>query len=230
MVSSNPISGSLPINREEIEEILTKQICESIGAILISFDESTITLGAMNPVYSEVKKISGKLKEKFNLKIEVNTISAEEFEKWFNIDSNKKTFTEKDTLNKIDNTIIEKKDFKEPQTKLKEQSNTIVENKKSDELNPLKSEQKPKTILNELIEKSKLESDDVFEFDFFEDEDEEEEEENSEIIEDSELLATNDPVNNSNVNKPPIIFLIFPSSLIDNDYHLQYSDNDYQLQ
>ena len=26
MVSSNPISGSLPINREEIEEILTKQI------------------------------------------------------------------------------------------------------------------------------------------------------------------------------------------------------------
>ena len=95
MVSSNPISGSLPINREEIEEILTKQICESIGAILISFDESTITLGAMNPVYSEVKKISEKLKEKFNLKIEVNTISSEEFEKWFNVDSNKKKFYRK---------------------------------------------------------------------------------------------------------------------------------------
>ena len=73
----------------------------------------------MNPVYSEVKKISGKLKEKFNLKIEVNTISAEEFEKWFNVESNKKSFTEKDTLNKIDNSIIEKKDFKDPQTQLK---------------------------------------------------------------------------------------------------------------
>ena len=69
MVSSKPKSGSLPINREEIEEILTKQICESIGAILISFNESTITLGAMNPLYSEVKKISGLLKYKFNLKI-----------------------------------------------------------------------------------------------------------------------------------------------------------------
>ena len=194
MVSSKPISGSLPINREEIEEILTKQICESIGAILISFNESTITLGAMNPVYSEVKKISGKLKDKFNLKIEVKTISAEEFEKWFNVESNKKNLTEKDTLNKIDNSIIEKKDLNNVQTKLNEQSNTTLENKKSDELTPLKSEQKPKTILNELIEKSKLESDDVFEFDFFEEEDEEEEEENSEIIEDSELLATNDPV------------------------------------
>ena len=67
MVSSKPKSDSLPINREEIDEILTKQICESIGAILISFDESTITLGAMNPLYSEVKKISGQLKKKFNI-------------------------------------------------------------------------------------------------------------------------------------------------------------------
>ena len=194
MVSSKPESGSLPINREEIEEILTKQICESIGAILISFNESKITLGAMNPLYSEVKKISGLLKDKFNLKIEVNTISAEEFEKWFNLDSNKKSFVEKDTLNKINDSVIEKKDFEAPQTQLKEKSNAIIENKKPEELTPSKSEQKPKTILNELIEKSKLETNDVFEFDFFEEEDEDEEEENSDIIEDSELLATNDPV------------------------------------
>ena len=39
MVSSKPQSGSLPINKEEIDKILTKQICESVGAILISFNE-----------------------------------------------------------------------------------------------------------------------------------------------------------------------------------------------
>ena len=140
-------------------------------------------------------------RSKENFKININSLKnwsknyiSEEFEKWFNVDSDKKNLTEKDTLNKIDNSIIEKKDLNEVQTKLNEQSNNTLENKKSDELTPLDSEQKPKTILNELIEKSKLESDDVFEFDFFEDEDEEEEEENSEIIEDSELLATNDPV------------------------------------
>ena len=88
---------------------------------------------------------------------------------------------------------LKKKILKDVQTKLNEQTNITLENKNSDELTPIKR-RKPKTILNELIEKSKLESNDVFEFDFFEDEDEDEEEENSEIIEDSELLATNDPV------------------------------------
>ena len=194
MVSSKPKSNSLPINREEIDEILTKQICESIGAILISFNESTITLGAMNPLYSEVKKIAGQLKEKFNLEIEVNTISAEEFEKWFNVDSDKSSFANNDTSNKIDVSKNEKKDIENPQTQLTVTTDTKTDNNNSDELTPIKSEEKPKTILNELIEKSKLETNDVFEFDFFDDEDEDEDEENSEIIEDSELLSTDDPI------------------------------------
>ena len=63
---------------------------------MISFNESTITLGAMNPVYSEVKENFRSIKkDKFNLKIEVKTISSEEFEKWFNVDSDKSSSANK---------------------------------------------------------------------------------------------------------------------------------------
>ena len=83
MVSANPTENLVPVTKEAIEAILTSNVSESIGAILISFNENKIILGAMNPLFSEVKNIKEKLSTKFNVIVELQTISSEEFEKWF---------------------------------------------------------------------------------------------------------------------------------------------------
>ncbi len=201
MVSSQSKDEIVQISKSEIDLILTKSKSDAIGAILLSFDESEIKIGAMNPVYSEVKKISQLLKDKFKINVDISPISSEEFEKWVSEDSQ--------TISNVyeDNKIIEKNQISLENKPLNlSETNKDIDNDKLilDKNNsPLeKKEEKdhhPKTILNELIEKSKLESEgitsnEVFEFDFFEEEEEDEEEEDSEIIEDSELLATNDPV------------------------------------
>ena len=93
MVSANPTDELLPLSKEAIDKILTPAVSESIGAILISFDEEKIILCSMNPVYSEVKKINNQLKEKFSVATEIKTISAEEFEKWFDQGDNSKIFS-----------------------------------------------------------------------------------------------------------------------------------------
>ena len=195
MVSAKSTDELLPLSKEAIENILTPTVSESIGAILISFNEKKIILGAMNPVYSEVKKINNQLKEKFRVPTEIKTISAEEFEKWFDQGDNSKIyaankFSSEDASQtpKIDtnNKTIEKYSLPETEEEI--------------EFEPVKEEdeEESKTILGELLEKSKMESDNIdenetFEFDFFEEE-EEEEEDNSDIIDDSALLATDDPV------------------------------------
>ena len=193
MVSAKPTDELIPLSKEAIENILTPSVSESIGAILISYNEKKIILGAMNPVYSEVKKINNQLKEKFSVPTEIKTISAEEFEKWFDQGDNSKIYTS-NNFNNEDVSQIPKDD-----TSNKTAEKYSLPETEEIDFEPVKEEEEEsKTILGELLEKSKMESDNIdenetFEFDFFEEE-EEEEEDNSDIIDDSALLATDDPV------------------------------------
>lgn len=195
MVSAKPTDELIPLSKEAIDNILTPAVSESIGAILISFNEDKIILGAMNPVYSEVKKINNQLKEKFSLPTEIKTISAEEFEKWFDQGDNSKIYAS----NKFNNEEVSQTQNIETNNKTVEKY-SLPETEEEIDFEPVKEEEEEesKTILGELLEKSKMESDNIdenetFEFDFFEEE-EEEEEDNSDIIDDSALLATDDPV------------------------------------
>ena len=196
MVSAKPTDELIPLSKEAIENILTPSVSESIGAILISYNEKKIILGAMNPVYSEVKKINNQLKEKFSVPTEIKTISAEEFEKWFDQGDNSKIYTS-NNFNNEDVTQIPKVDTSNKTA----EKYSLPETEEEIDFEPVKEEEEEeesKTILGELLEKSKMESDNIdenetFEFDFFEEE-EEEEEDNSDIIDDSALLATDDPV------------------------------------
>ena len=196
MVSAKPTDELIPLSKEAIENILTPSVSESIGAILISYNEKKIILGAMNPVYSEVKKINNQLKEKFSVPTEIKTISAEEFEKWFDQGDNSKIYTS----NKFNNEDVSQIPKVDTSNKTAEKY-SLPETEEEIDFEPVKEEEEEeesKTILGELLEKSKMESDNIdenetFEFDFFEEE-EEEEEDNSDIIDDSALLATDDPV------------------------------------
>ena len=196
MVSANPTDELVPISKGAIENILTPAVSESIGAILIFFDEKKIILGAMNPVYSEVKKINNQLKEKFKVPTEIKTISSEEFEKWFDQGDSSKIYNS----NKFNNEDLSKTQKIETNNKTLEKY-SLPEPEEEIDFEPVKeeeAEEESKTILGELLEKSKIETDNIdenetFEFDFFEEE-EEEEEDNSDIIDDSALLATDDPV------------------------------------
>jgi len=205
MVFANPTENLVPVTKEAIESILTSNVSDSIGAILISFNENKIILGAMNPLFSEVKNIKEKLSTKFKVVVELQTISSEEFEKWFDQPDNIKDFKLTDDFTNDEFTSV-------PENKVNEEksNNSLLEteSQKIEEfIDDYEEEEKEfedsektssKTILGELLEKSKLDADNIgdgetFEFDFFEEE-EEEEEDNSDIIDDSALLATDDPV------------------------------------
>ena len=197
MVSAKPTDELLPLSKGAIENILTPAVSESIGAILISFDKEKIILGAMNPVYSEVKKINNQLKEKFRVPTEIKTISAEEFEKWFDQGDNSKIYAS----NKFNNEEVSQTPKIDTNYKTTEKY-SLPETEDEIDFEPVQEEEEEeeesKTILGEILEKAKMESDNIdenetFEFDFFEQE-EEEEEDNSDIIDDSALLATDDPV------------------------------------
>ena len=205
MVSANPTENLVPVTKEAIEAILTSNVSDSIGAILISFNENKIILGAMNPLFSEVKNIKEKLSTKFNVIVELQTISSEEFEKWFDQSDKIKDlkltddFSNDEFTSVTETTVNEETSNKSLLDTESQEIEEFIDEYKEEEKESEDSEKtSSKTILGELLEKSKLDVDNIgdeetFEFDFFEEE-EEEEEDNSDIIDDSALLATDDPV------------------------------------
>ncbi len=205
MVSANPTENLVPVTKEAIEAILTSNVSDSIGAILISFNETKIILGAMNPLFSEVKNIKEKLSTKFKVIVELQTISSEEFEKWFDQSDKIKDLKLTDDFSNNEFTSVTEKNLNEEtinnsllDTGSQEIEEFIDEDKEEEKEFKDSEKTSSKTILGELLEKSKSDVDNIgdeetFEFDFFEEE-EEEEEDNSDIIDDSALLATDDPV------------------------------------
>ena len=76
----------------ELTSILSEKRCEECGVILISKTDSSINLGAMNPAYYEVKKLTKELKELGIEDVQITAISADDWERWQD-DSGNAVFT-----------------------------------------------------------------------------------------------------------------------------------------
>ena len=76
----------------ELTSILSEKRCEECGVILISKTDSSINLGAMNPAYYEVKKLTKEIKELGIEDVQITAISADDWERWQD-DSGNAVFT-----------------------------------------------------------------------------------------------------------------------------------------
>ncbi len=81
-VTESPTKPKESPEKPNISSFLTPQKCESAGVTPLSMSEGKVVLGAMNPYFSEVKKIIAELNKRFSLEVDVKSISADEFEKW----------------------------------------------------------------------------------------------------------------------------------------------------
>ena len=76
----------------ELMSVLSEKRCEECGIILISKGDSCINLGAMNPTFHEVKKLTKELKELGIEEVQITAISSDDWERWQD-DSGKAVFT-----------------------------------------------------------------------------------------------------------------------------------------
>ncbi len=68
---------------DDIESFLTPELCEEAGIITINVDDELIDLGAMNPDYVKVKQVVKKIKNDFQLQVNLKQITSLEWENWF---------------------------------------------------------------------------------------------------------------------------------------------------
>ena len=66
----------------DLSSVLSEERCDECGVILISNDDLRVRLGAMNPSFLKVKKLTKELQGLGVKEIDVTTISTEEWEKW----------------------------------------------------------------------------------------------------------------------------------------------------
>ena len=64
----------------ELMSVLSEKRCEECGVILISKNDSSINLGAMNPSYHKVKKLTKELQELGVEDVQITAISADDWE------------------------------------------------------------------------------------------------------------------------------------------------------
>ena len=197
MLDSNQnIKLKIGESKSSLKEYLDQSLCKNAGIIPLIIDSKNVKLGAMNPMYSEVYKISQELKNNFGVNVLVEQISTEEWEKWFDNNDNLLNKSNAaindqfvDETNKNTNLIL---------TEDTTDSDIEFDNKYNLDNSPVEAESSSKKE-NEPTDKSIVEditSMDQFDFvDFGEtDEDEEEEEEEADIFDDSSLSTSTDPV------------------------------------
>ena len=163
-----------------VKEYLNNSLCRDAGIIPLVVDGKNVKLGAMNPMFSEVHKISQRLKSFYGVNVLVEQISTEEWEKWFDSNdnlSNKNKLTNSLSENlEIDNTNSSLNKVNEDEEKI----NKIEDEKDEDE------------------DEDDVKLTNFSEFDFIDfgetEEEEEEEEEETDVFDDSSLSASSDPV------------------------------------
>ena len=190
MIDSNQ---GTKINKESesasLKDFLDVSLCKDAGIIPLIIDSKNVKLGAMNPMYVEVHKISQKLKTSYGVNVLVEQISTEEWEKWF--DSNDKLINKKNLIN--NDAIKQEKDINKSsliqteEKKLELERNASLNKENNEDDNPNKSKVTSNKELND------LNSFDFVDFGITEEE-EEEEEEQSDVFEDSSLSTSSDPV------------------------------------
>ena len=163
-----------------VKEYLNNSLCRDAGIIPLVVDGKNVKLGAMNPMFSEVHKISQRLKSFYGVNVLVEQISTEEWEKWYDSNdnlSNKNKLTNSLSENlEIDNTNSSLNKVNEDEEKI----NKIEDEKDEDE------------------DEDDVKLTNFSEFDFIDfgetEEEEEEEEEETDVFDDSSLSASSDPV------------------------------------
>ena len=166
-----------------VKEYLNNSLCRDAGIIPLVVDGKNVKLGAMNPMFSEVHKISQRLKSFYGVNVLVEQISTEEWEKWFDSNDNLSN------KNKLTNSLSENLEI--------ENTNSFLNKVNEDE-------EKTNKIEEEIEDEDEDEDDDdvkltnFSEFDFIDfgetEEEEEEEEEETDVFDDSSLSASSDPV------------------------------------
>ena len=192
MIESNQKTQPKIVSSSSLKEYLDKNLCREAGIIPLIIDSKNVKLGAMNPMFGEVYKISQKLKTYYGVNVLVEQISTEEWEKWFDTNDNllNKTKTpinyssHKEKVKGADLSLTDEKLLLDREIS----SNDETPNR-SDDLN---------NIDNKLAQNTeeKITALDEFDFvDFGETEDEEEEEEEEAgVFDDSALSTSDDPV------------------------------------
>ena len=178
--------------KKRIKDFLSSEECLNAGIIFFSGSKSRIKLGAMNPIFQKVLDIVEELKNKFSVEVEVTQITTQEWEKWHSGEVANEIPKELHIPESVNNDISKVEKLDNNQSKfIKDESTSDLDDDKFSE----KRHKKPQSLLQEIITNelsNNLKEDDKF--DFFDGEDDSEEEDEIDIIEDSELQDTDDPV------------------------------------
>ncbi len=68
---------------DRVKNILTTTVCEEAGLVPILINQKKICLGAMNPTYPKVKLIEKKIFSTVGIPVDIQQISASDWERWF---------------------------------------------------------------------------------------------------------------------------------------------------
>ena len=191
MIESNQKTQPKIVSSSSLKEYLDKNLCREAGIIPLIIDSKNVKLGAMNPMFGEVYKISQKLKTYYGVNVLVEQISTEEWEKWFDTNDNLLNKT-KTPINYSSHTEkVKGADLSLTEEKLlldREISSNDETPNSSDDLNNI----------NKLAQDTEEKITALDEFDFVDfgetEDDEEEEEEEAGVFDDSALSTSDDPV------------------------------------
>ena len=154
------------VDNLNIEEIVSKSICEDLGIILEEYKDNKIKIGAMNPNFSKVIQFLNKLKNEYDIEYEVCQISSEAWESKF-ADINKNNLQQD-----VSKRISLRENFLDKELENLEKNLSIKANCDENSLEDINNEK----------------------YDFFDTEEEEESIEIEDIFDSSEFEEKSDPV------------------------------------
>tara|TARA_Y100001968_G_scaffold158654_1_gene145071 strand:+ start:389 stop:2155 length:1767 start_codon:yes stop_codon:yes gene_type:complete len=179
---------------DQLKKYLSTNDCLNAGVVPLSIGSNKVLIGAMNPIYKKVTDVVKHLENKYQVNVELKQITPDEWDKWQESGIQSKGI--KPQLSTFDasseNPTESVSSFKLPPP--------IITN---DEVNKPKKENdlQNQSLLKDILSSNKLTNgqdtdleNTADKFDFFDVEEEEEIEEEIDIIDDSELSDTNDPV------------------------------------
>ena len=178
------------ISDPSVTDYLDLNLCREAGIIPLTIDNKNVKLGAMNPMYVEVNKISQNLKVKYGVNVLVEQISTEEWEKWF--DSNENLLNKKDiSKNNLKTEIADNEQSFSSKIRDETENNEDF-SYLADNLDKKEEEYSSEDIESEEV------IDDLEQFDFVDfgetEEDEEDEDEQRDVFDDTSLSTSSDPV------------------------------------
>ena len=177
-----------------LDKYLDENVCKKAGVIPLSVDNKNVKIGAMNPIFVEVNKISQALKLTYGVNVFVEQISTEEWEKWF--DNNEKAKNKKEIY--VDQNSLHEEDKIEDLTtnsgKTTHEGKTNIQT----EQNNISLEKNNKSISETLKKKEdEKELSSFSEFDFLafeETEEEDDDDDDDDVFDDTSLDNSSDPI------------------------------------